>query len=94
MLFRSGYRINFKEKLWIHYNTSFTDTRFTSADESYCTNSYTIHNIETGYNFKFKNDKKISFSIKAENLFNAYYESTQYYPMPLRMIWSRLQFNL
>ncbi len=89
-----GYRLDYKENLWIHYNTSFTDTRFTSADESYSTNAYIIHNVETGYNFRFKDHRKISLSIKAENLFNAYYESTQYYPMPLRMIWCRLQVDI
>ncbi|MGL5619644.1 MAG: TonB-dependent receptor, partial [Tannerellaceae bacterium] len=76
------------------YIASFTDKRFTSADESYQTNAYTIHNAEAGYNLNLRNKQKLSFSLRVDNLFNAYYESTQYYPMPLRMFWGRIIFSI
>lgn len=66
------------------YNINFTDIRYTSADESYFTNAYTIHNVQMQYLLKYKSDKKLKCSLRIDNLFNSYYESTQYYPMPLR----------
>lgn len=89
----AGYRFTFKDKVWAHYNASFTGVRFTTADESYQTNQYTTHNIEVGYNLKLKKHKMLTFTLKADNMFNAYYESTQYYPMPLRMFWGKLVFQ-
>lgn len=89
----AGYRFNFNDKLRLHYNASFTDARFTSADESYQTEAYISHNAEVGYNMKLKSKMNIDFSVKADNIFNAYYESTQYYPMPLRMFWGRVIYS-
>ncbi len=90
----AGYRVTFKDKFWFHYNSTYTGVRFTSADESYQTNAYTLHNFETGYKMNISNAYKIGFSVKLENAFNAFYESTQYYPMPLRMCWARVTFDL
>lgn len=86
----AGYKYNLSDKLWAYYYAQFTDARYTSADQSYQTPAYTTHNTEVGYNLKFKKGIALSFSVKAENIFDAYYESTQYYPMPLRMFWGRL----
>lgn len=85
-----SYRLDYKDKLWFSYLISYTDKRYTSADESYETNAFTVHNAEAGYNLHLPKGKKMSFSVRADNLFDAYYESTQYYPMPLRMLWGRL----
>ncbi|MGL4293044.1 MAG: TonB-dependent receptor plug domain-containing protein [Bacteroidales bacterium] len=90
----AGYRLDYRNSLWFHYNTSYTGVRFTSADESYQTNAYTLHNFEVGYLFRFAKKYSLGLSCKLENAFNAYYESTQYYPMPLRMFWGRLTFNM
>jgi len=84
-----NYRVDYKDKAWFSYLISFTDKRFTSADESYQTNAYTTHNAEIGYNLKLPRGIKLNFSLRMDNIFNAYYESTQYYPMPLRMLWGR-----
>ena len=89
-----GYRVEYNGNLWMHYNANYTGVRFTSADESYRTNAYTLHNIELGYNFHIKARYRMALSGKVENIFNAYYESTQYYPMPLRMFWGRLTFKI
>lgn len=89
-----GYRLEYRNQWWFHYNSSYTGVRFTSADESYQTNAYTLHNFELGYRTKrIKEKYQLALSAKLENAFNAYYESTQYYPMPLRMLWCRLTFD-
>ena len=90
----AGYKLWVMDKIWGNYNASFTDVRYTSADESYETNAYTIHHIEIGYDFKLSNTVKSSLSLKVENLFDTYYESTQYYPMPFRMFFGRLSFTI
>ncbi|MGL5228885.1 MAG: TonB-dependent receptor plug domain-containing protein [Bacteroidales bacterium] len=86
----AGYRYNYSDKLWANYLIQFTDIRNTSADASYQTPAYTTHNAEVGYNLSYRKKVKMSFSLKVDNIFNAYYESTQYYPMPLRMFWGRV----
>ncbi|MGL4518688.1 MAG: TonB-dependent receptor plug domain-containing protein [Phocaeicola sp.] len=88
-----SYRMEYKDKFWFSYLLSFTDKRFTTADESYQTNAFTVHNAEAGYNLSLPKGKKMSFSLRGDNLFDAYYESTQYYPMPLRMLWGRVMFD-
>lgn len=88
-----GYRYNYDDRVWFHYNMAYTDARFTSADESYQTPAYTLHNAEAGYRLKLHNGMRLDFSLKADNLFNVYYESTQYYPMPLRMFWGRIIYS-
>ena len=62
------------------------------ADESYKTNAYTIHNITIGYKLSL-HKIKITPQIRIENLFDAYYESTQYYPMPLRNCLASVMFE-
>ena len=84
-----GYRFGYKDVVWFHYNTSYTDARFTSADESYQTEAYTLHNIEAGYKLKMRGKLSLDLSLKVDNVFNAYHESTKYYPMPLRMFLGR-----
>ncbi|MGL4992843.1 MAG: TonB-dependent receptor plug domain-containing protein [Bacteroidales bacterium] len=84
-----NYRLDYKDRGWFSYLISFTDKRFTSSDESYQTNSYMTHNAEIGYNFNLPRGIKLNLSLRMDNIFNAYYESTQYYPMPLRMLWGR-----
>lgn len=84
------YYLQLNEKWWFKYDVIFTDVRFTSADESYWTDAYTLHNLEAGYRFDINQKRHgLSVSLKVENLFDSYYESTQYYPMPLRMFWLR-----
>ena len=90
----AGYRLDLHNRAWFHYNATYTGVRFTSADEEYQTNAYTLHNFEAGYRFRLGPHHHLSLSAKLENAFNAYYESTQYYPMPLRMGWLRLQFTM
>lgn len=89
----AGYKYNLADKFWIYYYAQFTDARFTSADQSYQTPAYTTHNAEAGYNLNLSKGLGLSFSLKVDNIFDAYYESTQFYPMPLRMFWGRVIFT-
>lgn len=84
------YEFWYNNTFWINANCSFTDIRFTSADEEYHTNAYYQLNAEIGCMLSLKSHQ-LKLSCKLDNILNSYYESTQYYPMPLRM-W-RLQLN-
>ncbi len=88
------YEVWWRDAIWLNYNVNFTDIRFTSADEEYCTEAHTLHNAEIGSIIKLKRDKSLRISLKVDNIFNSYYESTQYYPMPLRMYRLQLSYRL
>lgn len=75
------------------YNISYTDKRYITQDKSYETPGYTIHNAELSYNLTMRNRCKLSPKISVQNIFDEYYESTQYYPMPLRIITGSLMFT-
>lgn len=75
------------------YNISYTDKRYVTQDKSYSTPSYVIHNAELSYNWKIRDKYKLTPKIAVQNLFDEYYESTQYYPMPLRIISGSLLFT-
>lgn len=80
-----NYEFWYKDNIWFNYNLSFTDVRFLSADEEYYTDAYFQHNAEIGGQLKLKDNFRLAISLKVDNIFDAYYESTIYYPMPLRM---------
>lgn len=71
------------KKVFFAYQVAYFDKRFLTTDESYSTPAYTIHNVLAGTTVKFGR-LKISPQIRVDNLFDTYYESTKYYPMPLR----------
>lgn len=75
------------------YSISYTDKRNVTQDESYKTPGYTIHSAELSYNLKIRNKYKLVPKITAYNLFDEYYESTQYFPMPLRVLSASLLFT-
>jgi len=79
-------------KCFLNYQASYTGIRYTMADESYKTNDYTIHNATLGYKLSL-HKINITPQIRVENLFDVYYESTQYYPMPLRNFLASIMFE-
>lgn len=81
------------KKLFFSYQTCYTGIRYTSADQSYQTNAYTIHDMEIGYDFKINKKQKLTPKFRINNIFNAYYESTEYYPMPLRSFYGTLMYT-
>ncbi|MGL4492413.1 MAG: TonB-dependent receptor plug domain-containing protein [Tannerellaceae bacterium] len=78
---------------FVGYTISYTGVRYTTTDHSYKTNPYTIHDAEAGYRFKI-HKVNVTAKLRVDNLFNAYYESTQYYPMPLRSFSGSLLIHL
>ena len=71
------------KKHFFAYQVSYFDKRFLTTDESYSTPAYTVHNLLAGSSFDIGNIR-ISPHVRLDNLFDTYYESTKYYPMPLR----------
>lgn len=74
------------KKLSFVYQVCYTGKRYTSADESYSTVAYTIHDVELRYDYVLKSRYKLTPKVRINNIFDAFYESTQYYPMPLQNI--------
>lgn len=66
------------------WQVTYIGRRFITTDQEYATDPYSIHNIVGGYTYTFRNGMKLTPQIRVDNLFDTYYESTQYYPMPLR----------
>ncbi len=85
------YEVWWRERVWLSYNLSFTDVRYTTSDEEYYTPSYLVNNAEVGGVVSLRGVERLKISASVDNIFNCYYESTQYYPMPLRMF--RVQCN-
>ena len=63
---------------------TYIGRRFTTTDEAYATDPYAVHNLTAGYTYTFRNGMRITPQVRVDNLLDEYYESTQYYPMPLR----------
>lgn len=76
-----------------NWQTTYIGKRYVTTDESYSTRPYTIHNLLLGYQYKFKNGYSLTPQIRVDNILNTYYESTQYYPMPLRNVLGSLMFE-
>ena len=55
-----------------------------AATYPHSTDAYTVHNLLAGYRWTFAGGKALTPQLRVDNVTDAYYESTQYYPMPLR----------
>jgi len=82
------------KRAFFAWQLTYIGRRFITTDQSYATDPYAIHNLVAGYRHEFKNGMTITPQIRVDNLFDAYYESTQYYPMPLRNCLFSLLFEL
>ena len=69
---------------FLTWQLTYIGRRFTTTDEEYATDPYDVHNVAAGYSHTFRNGMKLTPQVRVDNLFDSYYESTQYYPMPLR----------
>lgn len=74
---------NYK-KAFFSWQMTYIGRRFITTDESYATDPYQVHNLLAGYRFMFHNGMQLTPQVRIDNVFDTYYESTQYYPMPLR----------
>ncbi|MDE7375087.1 MAG: TonB-dependent receptor plug domain-containing protein [Odoribacter sp.] len=66
------------------WQVTYIGRRFITTDQEYATDPYSVQNLQAGYRHKFGNGMCLTPSVRVDNLLDAYYESTQYYPMPLR----------
>lgn len=66
------------------WQMTYIGRRFITTDQSYATDPYSVHNVLLGYQYNFRNGMRLTPQVRVDNLFDTYYESTQYYPMPLR----------
>lgn len=81
------------KKAFASWQTLYTGRRYVTTDESYSTDAYTVHNLLVGYRHTFVNGMKLTPQLRVDNVCDAYYESTQYYPMPLRNFLFSLMFE-
>ncbi len=75
------------------YGMAYTGKRYTSTDQQNSTPSYLIHDTEISYNLRFKQNKSLQLKVRVDNLFDEFYESTEYYPLPLRSWYVSAQFS-
>lgn len=68
-----------------NFQTNYVGVRYITTDQSYFTYPYNVCHLQLGYGFRV-GQIFISPQVRIDNLFNTYYESTQYYPMPRRNI--------
>lgn len=81
ILFSADYK-----RFFMNFQTAYVGVRYITTDQSYYTTPYTICNLLMGYTFTVKDKVTVQPQVRADNLFNTYYESTKYYPMPLRNV--------
>ena len=78
---------------YLTYQVYYSGIRYTNDDQTYFTNAYTVHDLEVGYHWKVGRRCRLTPKIRVSTLFNAYYESTEYYPMPLRNVLGSIVFS-
>lgn len=71
--------------------TNYIGVRYITTDQSYFAYPYNVTNAMMGYTFSI-GKVRVQPSVRVDNLFNTYYESTKYYPMPRRTFLSSVQF--
>ncbi|MDO5017637.1 MAG: TonB-dependent receptor plug domain-containing protein [Porphyromonas sp.] len=77
-------------RAFVNFQTNYVGVRFITTDQSYFTYPYNVSNLLIGYHVAMG---KVSLTpqLRIDNLFNTYYESTKYYPMPRRTVLGSLQ---
>ena len=74
------------KQAFLNFQTTYVGVRFITTDQSYFTYPYNVCNLQAGYTIALGNKVILSPQVRVDNLFNTYYESTQYYPMPRRNV--------
>ncbi len=78
------------KKAFLNILTSYIGVRYITTDQSYFTYPYNVTNLLVGYHLAVGKTSIIP-QLRVDNLFNTYYESTKYYPMPRRTVLVSLQ---
>ena len=79
--------------VFFSWQVTYIGRRFITTDQEYATDPYSVHNLLAGYRYKFHNGTSLTPQVRVDNLMDTYYESTQYYPMPLRNCLFSLMFE-
>ncbi len=82
---------NFKTLL-VYFQGLYNGEAYTTTDNSYAVKGYKIFNL--GSEYTFSSLPQITFGGRLKNVFNVYYESVAYRPMPSRNIQLFLKFNI
>lgn len=80
-------------RFFLTLRTSYVGVRYVTTDQSYFTYPYNVTQLSLGYTWLLPHGMSLSPQLRVDNLFNTYYESTQYYPMPRRNILGTLLFT-
>lgn len=78
---------------FLSWQVTYIGRRFITTDQEYATDPYSVYNVLAGYRYQFKNGMSLTPQVRVDNLLDTYYESTQYYPMPLRNCLFSLMFE-
>lgn len=84
--------LTYKEA-FLSWQTTYIGKRYITTDQSYSTDSYTVHNFLAGYRCNIGRRFTLTPQLRVDNILDTYYESTQYYPMPLRNCLFSLMFE-
>lgn len=81
-------------KAFLSLTTSYVGVRYVTTDQSYFTYPYNVTQLALGYTWVLRGGITLSPQLRVDNLFNTYYESTQYYPMPRRNLLASILITL
>jgi iron complex outermembrane receptor protein len=85
-------KIGYKN-MYLFWIANFTGKRFITVDNLKYLPGYLINNLSTGIKFKLKSSSvDVNFCI--DNLFNIYYQSIAYYPLPGRSYLVKFLFQI
>lgn len=71
-------------RIFASWQVSYIARRFVTTDQEYSAEPYSVQNLLIGYRYGFRNGMSLTPQVRVDNLLDTYYESTMYYPMPLR----------
>jgi len=79
--------------LYTSWKLNFTGNRFITEDNTKSLPAYLLNGISIGYKIKIK-DSLADLNLNIDNLFNVYYQSIAYFPLPGRTYSLKLLINI
>lgn len=70
--------------IFASWQVTYIARRFVTTDQEYSADPYSVQNFLAGYRYTFSNGMSLTPQVRIDNMLDTYYESTMYYPMPLR----------
>jgi iron complex outermembrane receptor protein len=81
--FQGNLGLQWRDRLFVNYNQTYTGYRFVTTDESQYLKPYTTGNVQLSYNLYGKH-QLVTISAQLQNVFNTQYEVVNARPMPGR----------